>query len=175
MRRMMMWVVCGVMVSLPALGQTANDAGKASAAAPEHPITLAQVHEMLQLTGAEHLRRQLLEAMMPQVKQAMPFLPASVLDDFQQSFEKADFEPIVAQSYQSHLSTEDAGQIIAFYKSPAGQRMVAAMPQIMRETQQAGLKLGQQTMSEVLQRHKAEIEAAAQKYQQEHSGSAPQQ
>src|SRR5581483_7994012 len=102
------------MIGLPALGQTANDAGKASAAAPDHPITLTQVHEILQLTGADHMRRQMLDAMMPQVKQAMPFLPAGVLDDFQQSFEKADFEPIVIQSYQAHLSAEDAQQIIAF-------------------------------------------------------------
>lgn len=169
------WLVCAAMISLPVLAQTpAGNAGHAAnPAAPVHPVTLTQIHEMMQLTGADHLKQQMMAGFVPRLRQMMPFIPDDVLADFQQSFDKADLEPVVVKSYQTHLSTEDAAQAIAFYRTPAGKRIVSAMPQIMRETQQAGAELGQQTMMEVMQRHKAEIQTAAQKYQQEHSAGAP--
>lgn len=170
------WLVCAaMMMSLPLMGQTsASPAGHAApAGTPQHPVTVTQIHEMMQLTGVDHLKQQMLSSFVPRLQQMMPFIPSDVLEDFRASFEKADFEPTLIQSYQAHLSTEDAAQIIVFYKTPAGQRLIAAMPQIMTETQRAGAQLGQQTMMAVMQRHKAEIQAAAEKYQQEHAGSAP--
>jgi uncharacterized protein len=141
--------------------------------APAQPITPAQVHEILSLTGGSDMRRQMLEGMLPEMQQMIPYMPDSVIDDFRHSLEMADFDAAVIQSFQARLSTRDAVQIIAFYKSPAGQRMIGAMPAIENEWQQAGAALGQQVMMEVIQRHHAEIEAARKKYEQEHAVSTP--
>lgn len=175
--RRLAWVVGTVlMAALPLAGQTQWNPDKAAEEAqrPEHPVTAAQVHELLVLTKTDNLRKEMMDGMMPYLKQMMPFLPADVMDDFQARMEKADFEPIAVASYQKHLSTEDAAQVIAFYQSPAGRRIIAAMPQIIAETQQAGAELGQKTMAETIQAHHAEIEAAIQKYKQEHAAPAAQ-
>ena len=170
------WLVCGVMLmGLPLFAQQAAGGGATAAPAeqaPAHPATVDQVHEMLQLTGYANLKKQMVASMVPYLKQAMPFIPADVLSDFEGRMEKADFETIIVKSYQAHLSTEDAAQMIVFYKTPAGQHMIAQMPLILKETQQAGAELGQKTMGDVIEAHKAEVEDAAKKYQQ---SGAPQQ
>jgi hypothetical protein len=171
--RKLTWLVCAVVcLGLPALAQqSAGTAQPAQASPPPaHPVTVDQVHEMLQLTGYTNLKKQMVGNMVPYLRQAMPFLPADVLDDFEKRMEAADFESIIIKSYQAHLSTEDAAQIIVFYRTPAGRRMISQMPVILKETQQAGAVLGQSTMSEIIEAHKAEVEDAAKKYQQ--SGTA---
>jgi|HubBroStandDraft_5_1064220.scaffolds.fasta_scaffold88933_2 hypothetical protein len=158
----------------PGLG-TNMAAASSENPAPEHPVTAAQVHEILELTGTGTLKREMLDGMLPNLKQMMPYMPADVGADLQRTLGTADFEGAMVRSFQQHLSTEDAAQIIAFYQSPAGQHMIGVMPKILNEGQDAGSELGQQVMFEVIQRHKDEIDAAAKVYHEEHPVTAPQQ
>jgi uncharacterized protein len=172
------WLVCAaMMMGLPALAQQTEwnpERAAQDAAPPEHPVTVDQVREMIQLSGAMSLARQAMQSLIPAIRQMMPpYVPADVLDDINRRLFAADLETTVIHAYQAHLSTEDGAAIIAFYKTPAGQRLLGAMPQIMKESQQAGARMGQQIVSEVIEKHHAEIEAARAKYVQEHSGSAP--
>jgi uncharacterized protein len=141
---------------------------------PTHPLTDAQAKEMLELSGALDIKQQLTHGVMNYFRSSMPFLPKDVSDDLEQSFDKLDFETPIIAIYKQHISTEDAVAIIAFYKTPAGKDMIQSMPTIMQQSQQVGLQLGRKTAQEVVERHRAEIEAAAKEYQQEHTPkSAP--
>lgn len=142
----------------------------ASPAAPEHPITVAQVRELLELTGANQLRVQVMRKMMAQIKQAFPpFIPKDVMDDMESGLEKIDMEPMAVRVYQRYFSTEDAAQLIAFYKTPTGQRVISVLPIVSGELQDAGAKEGERVAQEVLKQHMDEIKAAAAKYRQENS------
>lgn len=141
---------------------------------PAHPVTAAQVHEMLQLTGAMHLASQFMNAMMPAVQQQMPpYMPQDVLADFRKSFVSANLEDAITRVYQKHLSTEDAAAAIAFYKTPAGQDFLAVQPIMEKEFQEAGRQLAFQTMVDVLQRHKSEIDGAKKEYEASHFWTPP--
>jgi hypothetical protein len=141
-----------------------------SAAAPEHPITVAQVRELLELTGANQLRIQVMRKMMVQIKQAFPpFIPKDVMDDMESSLEKIDTEPMAVRVYQRYFSTEDAAQLIAFYKTPTGQRVIRVLPIVTGELQDAGAKEGERVAQQVIKQHMDEIKAAAAKYRQENS------
>jgi len=138
---------------------------------PVHPVTPEQVHEILELTGANQLKNQMMRGMMAYWRRAFPsFVPKDVFDDLESSLEKMDFEPMAVTAYQKRISTEDAAQVIAFYKTPAGRRVIAALPQISSEMQQAGAQMGMKVSQEVIARHKDEIKAAAEKYREEQSG-----
>jgi hypothetical protein len=143
-------------------------------AAPLHPVTAAQVYEILRLTGTDPMRRQMLDSMLPYMKQMMPYLPDDVADDFQTSLAAADFQGAMVEAFQKRLSTEDAAQIIAFYRSDVGRRMITVMPAILNEGQDAGAQLGQRVLFTVIRRHKEEMDAAAKKYHQEHPDTAAQ-
>lgn len=140
-----------------------------SPAAPEHPITAAQVHEIMQLTNAHQIAAQMMRAMMVNIRgEFPPYFPKDVIEDIQTSLQNIDFEPMAIESYKRHVSTEDAAQIIAFYKTPAGRRLIEVMPQITKEMQQTGAETGAQIVQEVIQRHMDEIQSAAEKYKDEH-------
>jgi hypothetical protein len=146
----------------------------AQEAAPAHPVTPEQVREILALSGAADVKQQMLDGLVPHVKEMLPYIPQSVLDDIQQSMAIADFDGAVVRAYQKRLSTEEAAQIIAFLRTPAGHKMANVLPQVQDEGQQAGAELGQQVMLEVIQRHQAEIEAAKARYaQQQNPATTP--
>jgi hypothetical protein len=165
------FAVCAQQPANPGSATSAAPAPQASSPAPaeappDHPITAAQVHELMDLTGMTNLQKQMLEGFMPGLRQMMPpYIPEDVMDDFQKSLLGADMDSLVVRVYQRHLSTEDAEQVIAFYKTPAGKRVLAIMPSVLKETQEGGAQLGEQVMQGVLERHKAEIEAAREKYE----------
>ncbi|HEX4067373.1 MAG TPA: DUF2059 domain-containing protein [Acidobacteriaceae bacterium] len=154
-------------------GNGAGPIGESADSAPAHPVTAAQVYEILRLTGTDPTRRQMVDEMLPNLKQMMPYMPDDVVADFQRSLTTADFQGAMIHSFQQHMSREDAAAIIAFYKSPAGQRMIATMPQILNDGQQAGTELGHHVMLQVIQRHRAEIDAAAASYHADHAPSGP--
>lgn len=136
---------------------------------PAHPITPAQVHEILELTGAKHLEDQMMRGMMGYWLRTVPsYVPKDVTDDLEASLEKMDLEPMAIKAYQEHVSTEDAAQLIAFYKTPAGRHVISVMPGITQTMQEGGARQAMQVSQEVIERHKDEIKAAAAKYQQEH-------
>ena len=180
--RKLPWMV--LLTALPAMAATTTakpGSGLNAAGAvvsenppPAHPVTAAQVHEILDLTGTNTQKREMLDGLLPHLKQMMPYLPADVVADLEQRLGTADFEGAMVRSFQEHLSTEDAAAIIAFYRSPAGRHMILVMPQVLNDGQDAGAELGQQVMVEVIQRHKDEIDAAAKTYHEEHPQNAPQ-
>ncbi|MGC2164352.1 MAG: DUF2059 domain-containing protein [Silvibacterium sp.] len=158
----------------PASSQTharsANAQAQVAIQPPAHPITPAQVHEILELTGANHLAVQIMRGMMVNLRKSFPpYVPKDVIDDLEASMEKMDFESMAVVAYQKHISTEDAAQAITFYKTPAGRRIIGVMPQVVGEMQANGAKAGMQISQQVIARHMDEIKAAAEKYQQEHS------
>jgi hypothetical protein len=174
-----------LLVALPLMAATttANPGNGASAAAaatsenppPAHPVTPAQVYQILSITGSDTLRREMLDGMVPHLKEMMPYMPADVVEDIERRLGTADYEGAMVRAFQQRLSTEDAAAIIAFYQSPAGRHMVAVMPGVIDDGRQAAAELGQQVMFEVMRRHKDEIDAAARVYHHEHPQVAPHQ
>jgi len=176
--RVLPLLVTTLLLAAPVFGQQASSTNSTPAQStaavadqpPAHPITPAQVHEILELTGAKRLQIQTMRTMMIGLRKAFPpFMPPDVIDDLESNMEKIDLEPMAVAVYQEHVSTEDATLIIAFYKTPAGSRLLGALPQIAREMQARGEQAGVQVAREVVARHMDEIKAAAAKYKQEHS------
>ena len=144
-----------------------------TAGGPEHPVTAAQVGEILAATNSTDVKRQMMENLLPLMQQMMPYMPENVLADFRHSLEIANFDAVLVRTFQARLSEEDAKEIIAFYRSPAGKHMLALMPQIQNDWQTAGEALGQQVMLDVIARHQTEVDAAKRKYDQEQAGTSP--
>jgi TonB family protein len=141
---------------------------------PEHPITPDQAQQLMQLTGIAALQRKMLDGLMPSLRQSMPpYMPDDVLTDFEDRLVGGDMQALIVSAYQRHFSSEDADAMIAFYKTPAGRRAVLMMPVLMKELQEGGAQLGQETMRKVLEAHHLEIEQAKEKYEQEHPWAPP--
>lgn len=56
----------------------------------------------------------------------------------------------LAGIYARHLSADDVSAMIQFYQTPAGQHSLAALPQIMAESQQLGSSVAQGNLPRIL-------------------------
>lgn len=143
-------------------------------APPAHPLTAEQAHQIMKLTGTDQLKDRLIDNMMAFFAQRFPpFIPADVKTDLHDSLEKMNLDTPTVATYQKYISTEDATKIIEFYETPAGKRMLAATPPLMQELQHNAMQTGQDTARGVLEKHKAEIEAAQKQYESQHSSQSP--
>ncbi len=71
--------------------------------------------------------------------------------------------------YQRHLSKTDIEELIRFYSSPVGQKLLREQPQMIQESMQAGAEIQTRRMDEIM----AKIERSLQKQDEEESQQAP--
>lgn len=133
-----------------------------------NPATAAQVRELLDLTGASRNANLMVGRMIDQMKmQAPAFFPQDFWTDMRQSFQNLNAQGLMVPYFQKYYSQPDIARAIAFYKSPAGRRLVAVQPVIMQQTQKIVMQRAQEIGHQVLMRHQKEIEALAKQYQQQ--------
>jgi len=95
------------------------------------------------------------------------YIPESVWQDLESSFDKIDMADALTAAYQKYLSEEDGEKIIAFYKTTEGQHLIAATPAIMRVAGDVAKREGAEVGMEVFARHTDEIVEAKKKFDAE--------
>jgi hypothetical protein len=151
-----------------ALAQSASAKNDASTLAPpEHPATEAQVRECLALTHALDIAH---NAMAQSLKAARatsaPYFTPAFWDDMEKAVMNIDLVGPLLPAYQRYFSEEDMAATIAFYKSPAGSRLLAAQPFITAAAGDAARKAGEAAGREVGLKHKDEIQKLMQQQAQ---------
>jgi hypothetical protein len=139
---------------------------------PANPITMAQTRELLDLMGYKKIEENNWSQMIAMNKQAAPFIPEDVWTDVQTSISGIDYPTLMQPIYAKYLSTEDAAKALEFYRTPAGKRVLQAMPQMLGESVSAAQQKGRQAGRDAIEKHRPEIEVAQKKYQAEHAPPA---
>jgi hypothetical protein len=133
----------------------------ADASAKVDPAKEADIRQLMDVTGTKDLGKQLMDAGIAQfrasVTESQPDNPRAkqFADAFAQRFEK-HFDPhalteTVIPIYDKHLSSEDLRELLEYYQSPFGQRMLKVLPEVARESQAAGFKLGQKAAQDAME------------------------
>jgi len=63
---------------------------------------------------------------------------------FQKVFSEADIESDMVKLYMEKFSEKELREIAAFYKTPAGRKAIAAMPDLMEQAAEIGMKRAQE-------------------------------
>jgi hypothetical protein len=130
------------------------------------PSKEADIRQLMDVTGAKDLGQQLLTAGIAQFRasitesqpdnpRANQFADAFALR-FEKHFDTHSLTETVIPIYDKRLSREDLRELLAYYQSPFGQRMLKVLPEVARESQAAGFKLGQKAARETMEELKAE-------------------
>jgi len=139
-----------------------------SLAPPEHPATEAQIREYLTLNHAvDNAHRVMITALRGSRATSAPYLTPGFWDDMEKAVLQIDFVPLVVPAYQKYLSQEDMAAIIAFYKTPPGQRILASQQFIESTISDAARKAGEQAGIEVGKKHAEEIQRLMNQQQQQ--------
>jgi hypothetical protein len=146
--------------------QASSTAKSADAASKVDPAKEADIRQLMEVTGAKDLGKQLMTAGIAQfrasVNESQPDNPrANQFADafaarFEKHFDAHNLTEIVIPIYDKHLSNEDLKELLAYYQSPFGQHMLKVLPEVARESQVAGFKLGQKAAQEAMEELKAE-------------------
>ena len=138
-----------------------------AAKSPIDPQKEARIRELMDLTGAKDLGQQLIDAGMEQFRssvmdsqpdnpRARQFVEAFAAR-FQKRFDSKSLNEQIIPIYDKYLSTEDLKGLLDYYRSPLGQRMLKALPDVARESQAAGYALGQKAAQDTMEELKADF------------------
>ena len=78
-------------------------------------------------------------------------------DEFWENFKKEikaeDIENMIIPIYDKHYTESDIDQLIAFYNSSIGKKMIATMPQVMQES----VIVGQNWAKQIIEKSQAKL------------------
>lgn len=155
------WIVAGALLLALGMGTaTATDAPQAQASA-------ASVRELLEATHAPALMQQMMKQMSLQldamVKQRLPCLaPGDVSSALTSPQATRQMLDLIVPIYQRNFSEQDVRGLLAFYRTPLGQKLLKAQPVVMRESLMAGEQFGRQTVQQRFAQLKSEGKLTAQ-------------
>ncbi len=100
--------------------------------------------EIIEMTGGGQMGIQVMEQMIPALKQALPDLPDSFWEEFMREVKPSELVDLTAPIYARHFSLEELEGLAAFYRTPLGKTLVSKLPVIVRESMAAGQEWGRQ-------------------------------
>jgi Uncharacterized protein conserved in bacteria len=146
-----------------AVAQVPASLPAAAAPAPAvDPAKLALIRDVLTQTHAVDLMFQSMQAAVPMQRAANPAIPAVFWDRFIAAAHEreGDLETMFIQIYDHHFTADELRQLLAFYHTPIGQKLLAEQPALAQEAMAAGQQWGRRLGLEVGQKLTAEAQKA---------------
>lgn len=113
-----------------------------------------KIKQLLELTGSGKLGIQMMNQMMSSFKNSYSKVNEQFWEDFKSEINANDIENMILPIYDKYYTESDIDQLITFYNSPIGKKMINTMPLVMQESVSAGQNWGRQIGEKVLARLK---------------------
>jgi hypothetical protein len=112
----------------------------ASAQTSEAQAKRADIVHLLRMTGAAKGAAQVLDLMLPTLKQSMPQVPETLWQEFRSEVREDQMIELTYEIWDKHFTHQEVRDLIRFYESPTGQKIIRETPAIQRESVVAGQK-----------------------------------
>ena len=110
----------------------------------------------MESTGAGEVGVQVINQMLPAMKQLVPNAPEEFWQDFMAEINADEMIDLVIPIYQKYLTEEDIQAINAFYNTPEGKKLIRVQPLIIQESMQVGQQWGEEIARKVIKRYEEE-------------------
>lgn len=115
------------------------------------------IRRLLELTGATKLAEQIMDQMIATLDE--DGADQGFWKDFRAEIDIEELVRMTIPIYDKHFTQAEIRELIAFYQTPLGVKLVEKMPAIAQESMAAGMKWG----GELAQKAMAKLEARKQK------------
>jgi hypothetical protein len=105
--------------------------------------------ELLELTGAANLGKQIMDGMSDSMAK-MPGLPPGFIDQFKKNAHPDELMKLIIPIYVKNYDKETMIAAIRFYQSKSGRTMIAALPTVTRESMEVGKVWGRELAQKTL-------------------------
>jgi uncharacterized protein len=141
-----------------ALACSTNLAFADAAAKSAHAETPKEkdIRHLLQLTGAAALGGQVMAQMLETFKSTMPNVPAKFWSELAKELDPNELVEMVIPIYDKQLSGPEIKDLIKFYETPTGKKLIKVMPAITQESMTVGKEWGRAIGDKVITKLKQE-------------------
>lgn len=119
------------------------------------PDKQAEIEKLLRITGMEQMAQQMVSQTFAQLRQDIKNVPEGYWDRVTKKAHGKDIVDMIIPIYDKYYSVDDLKAINAFYSSPAGQRVLSTLPQVMQESMAAGRQWGENIARQAMEESKA--------------------
>jgi hypothetical protein len=123
---------------------------------PAHREKLADIRKLMTLTGGDKMANQMLDQMAQSKRASGGPDFDKYFAEFRKEFDLNKVFDMQIAAYDKYLSADDVKGMLQFYQSPAGRRMVEAMPQIMGDMMTQAMQMSQEIAKKVADKMKAQ-------------------
>ena len=115
---------------------------------------IKHIQQFMEVTGSAKLGMQVLTNVTAAYRNIYPDASNDFWDEFIKEVDPQALVNLVIPVYEKNFSDEDIVQLIAFYQTPLGKKVVEKMPAIMQESMQIGAAWGKQITEKVMEKLK---------------------
>ena len=109
----------------------------------------AKIKEFINLTGVNKMAVQGVKQFIEVYKKNYKDIPSEFWDEFLKEASSDNLTELYAPIYAKYYTESDFDELIRFYKSPIGQKMITTMPALMNESMEIGREWGQKLAKKV--------------------------
>lgn len=140
--------------------------GKATSTADAEAAKVADIRRLLDLTGTRDMVDGMKSSMLEQFRRNAPGMPEGMLDELMTELKADDLVESMIPVYSKHFTGADIKQLIAFYQSPFGKKVLREMPQIISESNEVGARWGEGVVQRVATRWRDQGKISQKAYEQ---------
>ncbi|AQX84222.1 DUF2059 domain-containing protein [Elizabethkingia bruuniana] len=127
------------------------------------PAKKEKIKTFLKLTNVLGVANQVMDNMINSYQTYYKQVPAEYWDELKKETANTnDFEELLIPIYSKYYTEKELDDIIAFYKTSTGQKVIKTMPDMTKESMQAGqewgMKLGQKVMKKINEKYPVQKE-----------------
>lgn len=122
---------------------------------PVEAVLAGDIRTLLQLTGAGDLALQNMVVVLDQMKAVRPDIPDEFWVAFRAEMRGEELVEVLVPVYASHFSREEVRAMIAFYRTPVGQKLIAETPALTADAMAVGQEWGRALAIGVVQKMQA--------------------
>lgn len=119
---------------------------------------LLEIEKMLRLTGIEKLMDQMKAQLISGLRAQMTEVPEAFWQKFKRKMDTRELLEKIIPLYDKYYTIEDLKAVNAFYESPAGQKVLSTLPQIMQESMKIGQQWGERIGKQAAEEAKQELD-----------------
>ena len=127
------------------------------------------IRQLLDVTGTSKLMTQQMDQMLTSFHSIFPDVPPEAWTKLRARLRTDDLLTLLIPVYDKYYTLDDLNGLLSFYQTPLGQKVIATLPQISRESMTIGQAWGQKQARAVLQELQREEKASQKRSKAKHT------
>ncbi|SEP60484.1 DUF2059 domain-containing protein [Flavobacterium urocaniciphilum] len=113
-----------------------------------------KIKQLVVLTGSGNLGVSIADNMIEIFKKNAPNIEDQFWNEFKKEIKPDDLVNLVVPIYDKHFTESEIDDLIKFYNTPVGKKMISKLPEIMQESMEVGQRWGEEIGEKALKKLK---------------------